>query len=36
MMLVSAAGIMGVVCFAACILPSQRAASTSPMEALAE
>jgi ABC-type antimicrobial peptide transport system permease subunit len=35
-MLGGAAGVMGVVCLAACILPSQRAASTSPMQALAE
>jgi predicted permease len=35
-MLGGAAGIMGVVCLVACILPSHRAASISPMEALAE
>ena len=35
-MLGAAAGVMGVVCLVACILPSHRAASTSPMEALAE
>jgi predicted permease len=34
--LASAACVMGVVCFAACLLPSQRAARVSPMEALAE
>jgi predicted permease len=34
--LVSAACVMGVVCFAACLLPSQRAARVSPMEALTE
>jgi len=35
-MLAGAAGIIGVVCLVACILPSQRAAGTSPIEALAE
>lgn len=34
--LASAACVMGLVCFAACLLPSQRAARVSPMEALAE
>jgi putative ABC transport system permease protein len=34
--LASAACVMGVVCFAACLLPSQRAARVSPMEALTE
>jgi ABC-type lipoprotein release transport system permease subunit len=28
--------VMGVVCFAACLLPSQRAARVSPIEALTE
>jgi len=31
-----AAGVMGVVCFAACLVPSYRAARTSPVEALRE
>ncbi len=34
--LASAACVMGIVCFAACLLPSQRAARVSPMEALTE
>jgi predicted permease len=34
--LVGAAGVTGVVCLAACLLPSQRAARISPMEALTE
>jgi predicted permease len=34
--LASAAGIMGVVCFAACLVPSRRAARISPIEALSE
>src|SRR5271154_2222267 len=34
--LAGAACVMGVVCFAACLLPSQRAARVSPMEALNE
>jgi predicted permease len=34
--LACAACVMGVVCFAACLLPSQRAARVSPMEALTE
>jgi ABC-type antimicrobial peptide transport system permease subunit len=34
-MLAGAAGIMGLVCLVACVLPSQRPAGTSPMEALA-
>jgi len=34
--LAGAAGITAVVCLAACLLPSQRAARTSPMQALAE
>jgi predicted permease len=34
--LATAACVMGVVCFAACLLPSQRAARVSPMEALTE
>jgi predicted permease len=34
--LASAACGMGIVCFAACLLPSQRAARVTPMEALAE
>jgi ABC-type antimicrobial peptide transport system permease subunit len=34
--LASAASLMGLVSLAACLLPSQRAASISPMEALAE
>jgi len=35
-MLGGVAGVMSLVCLAACILPSQRAAGTSPMQALAE
>jgi predicted permease len=34
--LAGAAGVTGVVCLAACLLPSQRAARISPMEALTE
>jgi predicted permease len=34
--LASAAGVMGVVCFAACLVPSRRAARISPIEALSE
>jgi predicted permease len=34
--LVGAACVMGIVCFAACLLPSQRAARVSPMDALTE
>jgi ABC-type antimicrobial peptide transport system permease subunit len=34
--LAGATCVMGVVCFAACLLPSQRAARVSPMEALTE
>jgi predicted permease len=34
--LVGAACVMGTVCFAACLLPAQRAARVSPMEALTE
>jgi predicted permease len=34
--LATAACVMGIVCFAACLLPSQRAARVSPMEALTE
>jgi predicted permease len=34
--LVGAACVTGIVCFAACLLPSQRAARVSPMEALTE
>lgn len=34
--LAGAAGVMGAVCLAACLLPSQRAARISPMETLAE
>jgi len=34
--LASAACVMGILCFAACLLPSQRAARVSPMEALTD
>ena len=34
--LATATCVMGIVCFAACLLPSQRAARVSPMEALTE
>jgi putative ABC transport system permease protein len=34
--LAGAAGVIGVVCLAACLLPSQRAARISPTETLAE
>src|SRR5580692_1747388 len=34
--LANAAGVMGVVCFAACLVPSRRAARISPIEALSE
>ncbi len=34
--LAGAACVMGILCFAACLLPSQRAARVSPMEALTE
>jgi ABC-type antimicrobial peptide transport system permease subunit len=34
--LAGAAGVTAAACFAACLLPSQRAARISPMEALTE
>jgi ABC-type antimicrobial peptide transport system permease subunit len=34
--LAGAAGVMGVVCLVACLLPSDRAARVSPVEALAD